>query len=119
MIEWCRGHRARKTSYVNGKFIASNLCIVLTPQKKGKYKIDLEFYSHYLESIREEIKSELADGTSKLIIKPKELMEYYIPYIPYEAQKKFVEEHIRPLNKAKEELQQLTNDIDKSLEELY
>lgn len=32
-----------RTHYVNGKFIASNLCLVLTPKNKDEYPINLEF----------------------------------------------------------------------------
>lgn len=68
-----------RTHYVNGKFIASNLCLVLQPKNK-KYKIDLKFYKFYFDSIRTRLRADLADGTSKLTIDPNDLMEYYIEY---------------------------------------
>jgi type I restriction enzyme M protein len=34
-----------RTHYVNGKFIASNLCLILTP-KSDKYPVNLEFYGN-------------------------------------------------------------------------
>ena len=83
-----------RTHYVNGKFIASNLCIILRA-KNEKYKLNLKFYKYYLESIREQIRSDLEDGTSKLTINPTDLMEYYIEYIPIEEQNLFYEKNIK------------------------
>ena len=84
-----------RTHYVNGKFAASDLCIILFPT--GKYKIHLVFYKYYFEKIKSQIRSDLADGTSKLTINPEELMNYYIEYIPYQEQVKFYEDNIKPL----------------------
>lgn len=84
-----------RTHYVNGKFSASNLCIILFPS--GKYKIHLPFYKYYLEGIKERIRLDLADGTSKLTINPEELMDYYVEYIPYDEQVAFYEKNIKPL----------------------
>ncbi len=84
-----------RAHYVKGKFIASNLCLILTPQKDSKYKINLEFYAYYLNSIREQIVADLADGTSKLTISPKALKDYYINYIPYSAQIEFLNTYIK------------------------
>lgn len=84
-----------RTHYVNGKFSASNLCIILFPS--GKYKIHLAFYKYYLEGIKERIRLDLADGTSKLTINPEELMDYYVEYIPYDEQVAFYEKNIKPL----------------------
>lgn len=99
-----------RTHYVNGKFIASNLCIILFPT--GKYKVNMRFYRYYFETIKERIRADLADGTSKLTIDPEELMEYYIEYVPYSIQEKFYLEKIKPLEEslrrteaAKEEMQ--------------
>ena len=63
--------------------------------KNEKYKLNLKFYKYYLESIREQIRSDLADGTSKLTINPTDLMEYYIEYIPIEEQNLFYEKNIK------------------------
>ena len=41
------------------------------------------------------IVADLADGTSKLTIAPKSLKEYYIDYIPYDKQIKFVNTYIK------------------------
>ena len=84
-----------RTHYVKGKFAASNLCIVLFPS--GKYKIHLAFYKYYLEGMKDRIRLDLADGTSKLTINPEELMDYYVEYIPYDEQVSFYEKNIKPL----------------------
>lgn len=83
-----------RTHYVNGKFIASNLCIILRPKNK-EYKINLKFYKYYLESKQKQIRSDLADGTSKLTINADDFMNYYVEYIPYEKQIDFYEKNIK------------------------
>lgn len=85
-----------KSQYVNGKFTASNLCVVLT-QKSNEYPINLKFYNWYLEAIRKQLVSDLADGTSKLTIsREKILPDYYIEYFPIDEQNNFVETYITP-----------------------
>lgn len=93
-----------KTHYVNGKFIASNLCIILTSKGNSKYPINLKFYKYYFDNIRRQIKLDLADGTSKLTIRPEDLMEYYIDYIPYDAQISFVKNKINEFEKKQKEI---------------
>lgn len=95
-----------KSQYVNGKFTPSNLCVVLTPKEDG-LPISLKFYNWYLEVIRKQIVSDLADGTSKLTISRDDLhSDYYIEYFNIDIQNKFVEENIIPYEKLQQELQQ-------------
>lgn len=75
-----------RAHYVNGKFVASNLCMILTPKDSKMYPIDLEFYTYYLMGIREKLVGVLRNGTSKLTIKPEELANYPIEYIEYNEQ---------------------------------
>ena len=75
-----------RAHYVNGKFIASSLCLILTPKNNEKYPIDLEFYSYYLMAIRKQISSDLGNGTSKKTISIPDLDNYHIEYIPYKKQ---------------------------------
>lgn len=96
-----------RTHYVNGEFVASNLCLILTP-KSEKYKINMPFYKFYFDSIREQLRSDLADGTSKLTISPDDLMEYYIEYIPYEQQLEFYNSNIRPYEELKAKLDEVS-----------
>lgn len=88
-----------KCQYVNGKFITSDLCIILTPKNK-EYPINTLFYECYFNKMRKDIVSDLADGASKLIIDPKRFMDYYIDYIPKDMQDKIVKELILPLKES-------------------
>ena len=102
-----------RSQYVNGKFTASNLCVVLT-QKSNEYPINLKFYNWYLEAIRKQLVSDLADGTSKLTIsREKILPDYYIEYFPIDEQNNFVETYITPYEnlqlQLKEEEKKLKN----------
>ena len=83
-----------RAHYVNGKYIASNLCYILKNKNNSKYKVDMRFYSYYLNSIKKQIVSDLADGTSKLTLSPEALKDYYIDYIPYNKQVKFYSNRI-------------------------
>ena len=79
--------------YINGKFVASNLCLVLTPKDPKKYPINMLFYSLYLNAIRQEIRNEIADGTSKLTISVDDLNNYLIEYIPINTQEQIANEY--------------------------
>ena len=93
-----------KSQYVNGKFTPSNLCVVLT-QKNEKYPVNLKFYNWYLEAIRKQLVSDLADGTSKLTIPRDDLLpDYYIEYFPIEEQDRFVEKYIVPYERLQQKL---------------
>ncbi len=78
-----------RTHYVNGKFIASDLCFILTPKKDSKYPVNLSFYHAYFNSIREQIVADLAKGVSKLAINKTEFSNYLIDYISIEKQNDF------------------------------
>lgn len=108
-----------KSHYVNGKFIASNLCLILTPKDKEKYPINMPFYNVYFNSIREQLRSDLADGTSKLTISPTDLMDYYIEYIPYEKQIEFYNENIKPLEKLKKRLSKAEDNLNSGIKNLF
>lgn len=106
-----------RTHYVNGKFIASNLCVILRPKNK-KYKINLKFYRYYLEGLQKEIRSNLADGTSKLTINPNDLMEYYIEYIPLEEQDTFYEKNIKKYEELEMLLKKTKMDLENNITSL-
>lgn len=74
--------------YVNGKFMASTLCLILQERNHLEYPLDMEYYSFYFMSIRSEITSRLKDGTSKLSISQDKFKEYKIEYIPIQEQRK-------------------------------
>lgn len=104
-----------RAHYVNGKFIASTLCLILTPKNPQKYPIDLEFYSQYLMAIREKIVVALRNGTSKLTIKPEELDDYPIEY--FDMQEQIAKKQL--LKKRQDELRQLEADLKKAQDEIY
>jgi len=74
-----------RTHYVNGKFIASDLCFILTPKIGGK-AVDLRFYHAYFSVIREEIVAALAKGAAKLSINKSDFGSHAIAYVPIETQ---------------------------------
>ena len=104
-----------RSHYVSGKFIASNLCLVLTSKNDPNYPIDLEFYNCYFAAIRKQIVSDLADGTSKLTISPDMFKDYFIDYIPYREQQDFVSTKLKSFLKIQEKYkkaqEQLSQDI--------
>ncbi len=55
-----------KVHYVNGKFVTSDLCYVLTP--KNPKKVNLKYYYAYFNSRRKDIVRRLARGTNKKAI---------------------------------------------------
>ncbi len=104
-----------RAHYVNGKYIASNLCYILKNKNDSKYKIDMRFYSYYLNSIKKQIVSDLSDGTSKLTISPDALKEYYIDYIPYDKQIKFLNDNVENYLKIENEYKQAKEKLENSM----
>ena len=105
---------------MNGKFVASNLCLVLTPNEanQSEYPVNLLFYNWYLEAIRKQLVADLADGTSKLTIRESDLKEYYIEYIPIAEQEKFVEDFVKPFDGLMAKVIDAESDLKKKLEEI-
>lgn len=93
-----------KSQYVNGKFICSNLCTILTKKEGSNREINMKFFNEYLNRLREDIVDSLAEGTSKLILKNSELLEYYIEYIPIAQQNKYVSDYLDKFAGKKKEL---------------
>ena len=79
-----------RAHYVSGKYIASNLCLILTPKDPKRFPINLQFYAHYFNAIRRKLVNDLADGTSKPTIRKDDLAEYMIEYIPKKKQDAYV-----------------------------
>lgn len=103
-----------RAHYVNGKFVASTLCLILTPKNPQKYPVDLEFYSYYLMAIREKIVTALRNGTSKLTIKPEELDEYPIEYFDITEQrskKNTIVQRIKEFKALEEQLKQAEHNL--------
>ena len=104
--------------YVNGKFVASNLCLVLTPKNPIKYPINLLFYTLYLNAIRQNIRNEIADGTSKLTISVDDLNDYLIEYIPIEVQNKIANDYREKVLAIKNKLKIAEKKIEEDLKML-
>lgn len=75
-----------RTHYFNGKFIASDLCFILTPKEKYKDQIDLKFYYTIFNDLREEIVKQTATGTSKISINRENFGNYEIPFFDKDHQ---------------------------------
>lgn len=79
-----------RTHYVNGKFITSDLCFILTPKEEYFDRINLKFYFYYFNTFREKIVKATATGTSKLAINRKIFSNYKIHYIDIDMQNKLI-----------------------------
>lgn len=104
-----------RSHYVNGKFVASNLCLILTPKNNDKYPLNLQFYNTYFNNLRKKIVSDLADGTSKLTIGKPNFKQYYIDYIPIDKQNDFVEKHIKEYNKKLKSLKKMIKEAEEKI----
>jgi type I restriction enzyme M protein len=71
---------------VSGKFIASDLCFILTPKARSKYPVNLDYYHAYFNTLREEIVQKLAKGVSKLSINKTDFGALEVDYVPIEIQ---------------------------------
>jgi type I restriction enzyme S subunit len=84
-----------RTHYVNGKFITSDLCYILTPKDSEKYPINLKFYHFVFNSLRDEIVKNTKSGTSKETINQTNLKNYEIPYFGIEQQHLWIEKLLK------------------------
>lgn len=103
-----------RTHYANGKFIASDLCFILTPKIQYRERVDLKFYYSYFNSIRNEIVKQTATGTSKMAINAKNFSNYKIvfPSIEEQKQARFSLERIQPKSALLSEVvEECLNDI--------
>ncbi len=69
-----------RTHYVNGKFIASDLCFILTPKSEYEKTISLAFYHFVFNGLKEDIVKRCATGTAKQAINQQNFASYRIPY---------------------------------------
>lgn len=105
-----------RSHYVNGKFIASNLCLILTPKNEKEYPINLQFYNSYFNNLRKKIVSDLADGTSKLTIRKEDFKNYYVEYIDKNKQDNFVNKYIKKYDEEIKYLKKLLKNREKDIE---
>jgi len=69
-----------RTHCVNGKFISSDLCFILTPKDEEKYPIDIKFYHLIFNAFKDEIVRNTKAGTSKEAIGLTVFGNYKLPY---------------------------------------
>ena len=75
-----------RTHYVNGKFISSDLCFIITPKDNEKLPIDLKFYHLIFQAFKDEIVRNTKAGTSKEAIGLRAFGKYELPYFDIEKQ---------------------------------
>lgn len=100
---------------VNGKFIASDLCFILTPKVDSKYPVNLDYYHAYFNTLREEIVQKLAKGVSKLSINKTDFGSLEIDYIPLEIQEEigsYVKENKDKKSQLEKQIQELNEELE-------
>lgn len=75
-----------RTHYVNGKFISSDLCFIITAKDPKKFPIDLKFYHMIFNEFKNDIVNNTKAGTSKEAIGLKAFGNYKLPYFDIEKQ---------------------------------
>lgn len=93
-----------RTHYVNGQFITSDLCFILTQRKD----LNLNFYNYLFRYERQRIVKETATGSSKLAINQKNFSNIYLAYIKKSIQDDCWEK-ITKIVSAKTQIEQLEN----------
>ena len=90
-----------KVHYINGKFVTSDLCFVLTP--KDPKRTNLKYYYAYFTANRKDIVKRLARGTNKKAINDTRLKSYSISY-PDKAEQDRVGNEVQKMFDRVEEL---------------
>lgn len=75
-----------RTHYVNGKFIASDLCFIITAKDPDNFPIDLKFYHIIFNEFKKDIVKNTKAGTSKEAIGLTKFGIYELPYFEIEKQ---------------------------------
>lgn len=75
-----------RTHYVNGKFISSDLCFIITPKDQKNLPIDLKFYHMIFNEFKDDIVKNTKAGTSKEAIGLKAFGNYKLPYFDIDKQ---------------------------------
>ena len=95
-----------RAHYVNGRFIASDLCFILTEKDKNKYPINFQFYQIVFEMMRDEIVSKTKTGTSKESINRKNFANFEIPYFSIDFQQSNYQRFVESKRKVNELLEE-------------
>ena len=75
-----------RTHYVNGKFVSSDLCFIITPKDQVNLPVDLKFYHILFNELKDEIVRNTKAGTSKEAIGLGSFGKYELPYFDIETQ---------------------------------
>lgn len=108
-----------RTHYINGKFVASNLCIIMTPKEDCVGKINMQFYKYYFDKIRKQLADELKGGSSKKTIKMGDLEDFYIKLFPKDIQDNIVKKHIEAVESLEDRLSKAKKSLSNKLNEIY
>lgn len=84
-----------RTHYVNGKFISSDLCFIITPKDSERYPVDLKFYHLLFQAFKDDIVKNTKAGTSKEAIGLSAFGKYEIPYFDIEKQKETKDKFVK------------------------
>jgi type I restriction enzyme S subunit len=84
-----------RTHYVNGKFITSDLCFLLTPKDKENFPVDLQFYHLIFGALRGDIVAGAKAPGSNRVISLRTFGSYEVPYFPIEAQLKIKQSFVK------------------------
>lgn len=75
-----------RTHYVNGKFISSDLCFIITTKDQENLPVDLKFYHILFNELKDEIVRNTKAGTSKEAIGLGSFGKYQLPYFDIDTQ---------------------------------
>lgn len=75
-----------RTHYVNGKFVSSDLCFIITPKDQDNLPVDLKFYHILFNELKYEIVRNTKAGTSKEAIGLGSFGKYELPYFDIDTQ---------------------------------
>jgi type I restriction enzyme S subunit len=75
-----------RTHYVNGKFVSSDLCFIITPKDQANLPVDLKFYHILFNELKDEIVRNTKAGTSKEAIGLGSFGKYELPYFDIDIQ---------------------------------
>lgn len=101
-----------KVHLVDGKFIVSDLCYILTP--KDSSKTNLKYYYAYFRKNRKKIVEELARGVNKKAINKTRFSQYMIPVPKKEDQDVIgekVESILNEINQLKDQIKEKNDEI--------
>ena len=101
-----------RTHYVNGKFISSDLCFIITPKDLDKYPVDLKFYHLIFLAFKDEIVRNTKSGTSKEAIGLTVFGKYELPYFDIEKQVETREKFVNAQESTNKLASEFTHQLD-------